>query len=266
MNNTVSINATKYDAGRPMLYGKELLLSRLPIIIVAGAVLAYVLISLFHIRNPGLYYDESLFVNAALGAPDNDDFVSYRLFGIPLMNFPYVGALKSFVYAPIFAVFGVSLLSIRLPAVLLSAGTIVIIYLLLSRLIPRWIAAVTTAFVAVDTSFILMTRLDEGPIVLMLLLKVVAVYALIRSLQTSSWRFFALSLMLLVLGVWDKLNFIWIVAALAPASIVYWRSLWRLWRTHTVPMTITLTVFSGVIGFSIFHLSVRCLAGTASQM
>ncbi len=254
VDSTLNTGATKYDAREYGASARQLFFSMLPIGIVVIAVVAYVLIALFHIRNPGLYYDESLFVNAALGAPDNDDFVSYRIFGVPVMNFPYVGALKSFVYAPIFAIFGVSLLSIRLPAVLLSAGTIIMIYGLLGRFIPRWIAAVTTAFIAIDTAFVLMTRVDEGPIVLMLLLKVAAIYALVRSLQTNSWRFFSFSLVLLALGVWDKLNFIWIVVGLGAASIVYWRALLRLWRTHPAIIFLSGAIFLAVMGFFYYSL------------
>ncbi len=80
----------------------------------------FVFISTFNIQTPGLYYDEALFVNAASGGV-TDLFVYKRFAGIPTMLMPYIGALKSWLYFPIFTLFGIDIVTIRLPAILLGA-------------------------------------------------------------------------------------------------------------------------------------------------
>ena len=72
--------------------------------------------------------DEMDFVGAATGKRPYRGWL-----GIPLMVFPYIGALKAWIYTPIFALFGVSALSIRFPVVLISCGTLALGYTLVRR-------------------------------------------------------------------------------------------------------------------------------------
>ena len=69
--------------------------------------------------------DELDFVNAAQGAPDNT-MIQMRLGSVPLLIMPYLGALKAWISAPVFSLFGVSALTIRLPAIPLAAVTLLI--------------------------------------------------------------------------------------------------------------------------------------------
>ena len=64
---------------------------------------------------PGLQYDEVLFVNAATGEATNGLFVAKRILGIPVMLMGYVGALKAYLYYPVFRLFGVSAATVRWP-------------------------------------------------------------------------------------------------------------------------------------------------------
>ena len=74
------------------------------------------------LSDPGLQYDELLFVNAVLGdSYPYHGFIYSAPLGIPTMLMPYIGALKAWLYTPIFSVFGVTVDSIRLPALLLAA-------------------------------------------------------------------------------------------------------------------------------------------------
>ena len=54
-------------------------------------------------------------LNAALGG-HYPNFVSDRLFGVPTMVMPYTGALKSWLYYPVFQLFGVSVTSVSHPS------------------------------------------------------------------------------------------------------------------------------------------------------
>ena len=90
-----------------------------------GLLLAFTAFATYQIHSLGLYMDEMDFVGAATGK------LPYRSWlGIPLMVFPYIGALKAWIYTPIFALFGVSAVSIRLPVVLISCGTLALAYTL----------------------------------------------------------------------------------------------------------------------------------------
>ena len=74
-----------------------------------------------------LSYDESLFINAAI-SKDPITFIDKHWRGFPIMNMDYIGALKSWLYIPIFKIFGVNLLSIRLPMVFLMYFNFYLIY------------------------------------------------------------------------------------------------------------------------------------------
>jgi len=172
----------------------------------------FVTLATYRIHAPGLYYDEMFVISPAVGTPAYKSW-----FGVPLMISPYVGAEKSWIYPPIFALFGVSAWSIRLPAVLMSCGTLVLGYALVRIILtPRW-ALFFSAACALHPGFIFLTKVDWGPVVFMLFLKALCLVLLFRWLdgvQKSCWSLLGLC----VLGFWDKFNFIWFVIALLIAT------------------------------------------------
>jgi hypothetical protein len=87
-----------------------------PYVVVVAALGFMLWCTLTTLSRPGLHYDESLFVNAALDGPyAGGGFVVARFHGVPTMVMPYSGALKSWLYAPLFAVFDGSAALVRLP-------------------------------------------------------------------------------------------------------------------------------------------------------
>src|SRR5436190_35948 len=84
----------------------------------------------------------------------------------PDMIMTYVGTLKSNLYRPVFTIWEPSAASVRVPAVLLGALTVWLFYLLVKRTLDVRTAIVATALLATDTSFLLTTRWDWGPVVL----------------------------------------------------------------------------------------------------
>jgi 4-amino-4-deoxy-L-arabinose transferase-like glycosyltransferase len=188
-----------------------------------GLILVFAVFGTYKIHSPGLYSDEMLFVAAATGK------VAHRSFhGVPLMIYPVIGALKSWIYIPIFALFGVSAASVRVPVVLISCGTLALWYALVRRkLSSGWAMAFTGACV-VHPGFVLQARVDWGPVVLMLFFKGVCLYLLVKWLETP--RFFSWSLAGAIaacgLGFFDKFNFVWFVVALSGATlVVYWKEI-----------------------------------------
>ena len=187
-------------------------------LIVGLLVAARVVLEVIQISRPGLQNDEVLFVNAAtLGIPHL--FLQYQLLGIPVMVFPYIGALKSWVYAPIFLVFGESPMSIRLPAELITTAGLVLLYPAVRSLVNRPVALLTFALLCFDGSLFWLTRDDVGPSALEFFLKCAGIYCACRLSRTGRLRWLALLVLTLALGVFNKLNFIWVVNAVAVVSI-----------------------------------------------
>ena len=137
-----------------------------------------------NIALPGLNVDEVLGVRPAVGGP-----VARRIFGIPVLTISYIGALKSYIYFPIFALFGGSPETIRLPTIFISLLTLALTFKL-SRLHFRpSYSALLVLLMAADPIFIFMSKVDYGPIVLMMFFKMLALYFFFRFIATSSPRY-----------------------------------------------------------------------------
>ncbi len=189
----------------------------------------YLPIACWRLSLPGLEYDEVLFANAALGHLD-ETFITYELklgtLRLPLMLMNYIGALKAYLYFPVFEIFPVSPVTVRLPAILIGAISLLAAYLVLLRLTSQRIAFWVASLLATDPSFIFHTRIDFGPTVLMMFLKMTSLLAFINFCRTRQSAFLALGSFLIGLGVFDKANFLWYVIGLLLASLVVWRKQW----------------------------------------
>src|SRR6266699_3062251 len=152
----------RINLGKPILHIRR----RLPEVLAIAAACVFILLATYRIELPGLYMDEVDFVNAAQGAHD-DTMIHMRLGSVPLLIMPYLGALKAWLYTPIFRPFGVSALTIRLPAILLAAITLLIFFQLMRAKLGAVWATVALWIMAVDPANLFPSRLDWGPTVLM---------------------------------------------------------------------------------------------------
>jgi 4-amino-4-deoxy-L-arabinose transferase-like glycosyltransferase len=176
------------------------------------------------LSDPGLQYDELLFVNAALGdTHPYHGFIYSEALGIPTMLMAYIGALKAWLYAPIFSIFGVTVDSIRLPALLLAALALVFATVLVARLLGRWPAAMLAVLLATDPVYGAVARADWGPIVLSALLRTAALLCYFAFLRRHSVRYLWLLVVVLSLGLFNKLDYVWFIAAIGIAALVVHR-------------------------------------------
>jgi hypothetical protein len=191
-------------------------------------IVCYILIASYKLRYPGVMYDEALYVNAALGGVDKTTFMTMTFHGFPILLMPYIGALKSYIFFPIFALFKVSPITMRFPDILLSAGALFVLYKLLREQVGKYLSFCIITLTALDASFIMFTRLDNGPVVLDFLLKIIGLCALLRFARDhQKWALYVFWLAMF-LGVFNKLNFIWYVNAFVGAFIlIYGRDLFR---------------------------------------
>lgn len=188
-------------------------------LLVCGLVAARTVLSIHDLALPGLQQDETVFVNAAtLRLPGLD--ISSSVHGVPLMLVPYVGALKAWIYDPLFAVFGTSASVIRVPVVLLVGVGLLLLYAALKELINRPVALLTVALLCFDNSLFWLTRDDVGPSALEFALKCAALFCAARFARSPRRWWVALLLASLAIGVFNKLNFIWVVNAALVVSLL----------------------------------------------
>jgi hypothetical protein len=205
---------------------------RLPESIRRSAALAYalffVVIGCAFIPQAGIQEDEALFGAAIYDQSGVES--SVVLFGhrIPLMEMSYLGSLKSWIYAPIFRRWKPSAASIRFPALVFGGITIWLFWLLLQRIGGYRAATVGSVLLASDTSFLITTCFDWGPVVLQHLLLVCGVLCLVCFHQRGQRDFLAAGFLFFGLGVWDKALFAWILSGTAVATLVVFpKELWR---------------------------------------
>ena len=152
--------------------------------------------------------DEVDFVNAAQGAADNT-MIHMRLGSVPLFIMPYLGALKAWIYAPVFRLFGVSALTIRLPAILLAAVTLLIFYQLMRPRVGILWATMALWIMAVDPANLFPSRLDWGPTVLMHLFQaaILAIWLSYRD-RPEPWMSVRIKRFWFVLRTWNFLRLV----------------------------------------------------------
>jgi len=179
----------------------------------------FVLIGVYNINSPGLYYDEALFVNAATGG-ETDLFVFKRLADLPVMLMPYIGALKAWLYYPIFKIFEIDYLSLRLPAILFGALAIGLMWKYVHHQFGSLTASIFLIMAVVEPSTIFHSRLDWGPTALMMVFRGGLLLSLAYWFHSGNIKYLLLALTCAVLGTFDKLNFIWIASSAFAAGVL----------------------------------------------
>jgi hypothetical protein len=217
--------------------------------------LGYFLVSSARLmRLPALHHDEILFTDVARGITSGR--LTEKVLGVPVMVFPYIGCLKSLIYAPIFALRHVSIATVRVPAILLSGLALLVGFATLRRFLRASTAILAFGLMATDPVFIFAATLDFGPIVLMVLFKLVMIAAIARFLARPSTGRLALVATAMLLGVYDKLNFLWFVLAAAAAMLlVYHRRWWRWFVAHRSAWVIVAAFGAALAGFSWYAIS-----------
>ncbi|MFN7994908.1 MAG: hypothetical protein U0Q18_14980 [Bryobacteraceae bacterium] len=165
------------------------------------------------VARAGIQTDEAMFAGPLFRSWQ---FYSIRISGreIPMMVMSYVGCLKTWLYAPFLGRISPSAAAIRLPAVILGALTVLIFGSLLKRLHSGRAAGIGALLLATDTSFVLATTYDWGPVALQHLLFVTVIYLGVVWFQSNRPLFLAEAAFCCGLGLWDKAVFASVLAGL----------------------------------------------------
>ena len=172
------------------------------------------------------------------------------------MVMSYVGALKTWIYAPIFHFAGVNIWTVRLPMVLAGALTVFFFFKLTQRSAGPMAAVLAAFLLATDPSFLLTNTFDWGPVALQLLLLVTGCYFLVRFAQktNNSMLETGLGFFLPGLGLWNKAILVWALFGLAVAGVAVFRSeIRRLATRRTVSIAIV-AFFLGALPLVLFNI------------
>jgi 4-amino-4-deoxy-L-arabinose transferase-like glycosyltransferase len=182
--------------------------------------LSFIILSFIHIDRPGIQYDEILFGNAALGGID-DSFIKLKLGNFPIMLMPYIGALKAYIYYPIFKIFSVSVYTIRIPVIIIGVLTLLFTYKYVYSIFNIRTALITILFLACDPSFVIQNKLDWGPVSLSLFLKSISLFFFITGVNRRRKKYFVFFVLFLGLGLFNKLDFIWFINAMLFSILIF---------------------------------------------
>jgi hypothetical protein len=182
-----------------------------------------------HLEVPGLYYDEVIQAEPAVQFLADDGRPSQipgartiRLFGgwFPVMIQPYMGALKSQALMPTFAAFGATAVSLRLTTLVWSLAGLLLAMLWTREVLGTRVALVAAALLAVDPSFLWISRHDWGSIALGFLFRCGGLYLVTTGwTRRTAWRLFAGGLCF-GLGVYNKIDFAVFVAGAGLALVI----------------------------------------------
>ncbi|MGH9629001.1 MAG: glycosyltransferase family 39 protein, partial [Bryobacteraceae bacterium] len=216
--------------------------------------LLFLLTGMLWISRPGLQNDEALFASGMYGPFLRDYYISIFQVHVPTMVMTYVGALKGWIYQPVFALWDPSAASIRFPVLLIGAATVSLFYVFLRRVASERAALAGCALLATDSIFLFTTRLDWGPVALQHLLLVGGCAALVLFQQRKSLAALGVGFFIFGLGMWDKALFSWMLIGLACAGIATFpRVLLRALTVRHVAIA-TLAFLLGSLPLLIFNL------------
>jgi 4-amino-4-deoxy-L-arabinose transferase-like glycosyltransferase len=189
------------------------------------ALTLYAALGTYQLHLPGLYYDEALdavpAMQIVLGKPIDAGAV-VRLAGRewPLMVMPYVGCTTTYLLVPVFALLGVSVISLRLANLLIGAIALLLAWGFAREFLDERVAAVSTLLLAVNPSFIFWTRIGASVSLPMLPLAIASLWCLYRWYAQRIPAYLVVASFCLGLGLNTKVLFLWFWAALVLAWLV----------------------------------------------
>jgi len=178
---------------------------------------------------PGLYYDEAIQAVPAMEFLDNNrqpwDFPGNKSIEIlkrpfPYMTQDYMGALKSQVLIPVFALFGPSNASLRTATLIIALIGLLVAMVWAYKNFGLPTALISGLFIVFDPSFLFISRHDWGSFALGFLCRCCSLLFITNGWKKQSrWQFFAAGCFL-GLGMYNKMDFSIFIIAAAMALVI----------------------------------------------
>ena len=185
----------------------------------AIAVIFLFLAGLAFLPHLGVENDEALF-GIAIFKPLTCYALQIGHVQVPLMIMSYLGTLKAWIYRPIFNVFGVGVLALRVPALLAGTASVWLFFLLLRRVAGERAALIGSSLLAVDSEYLLTVCFDWGPVALQHLLLIGGMLLLTEFYQRRGSLALAGGFFLFGLALWDKALAVWMLSGIGVAAMV----------------------------------------------
>ena len=210
----------------------------LAVLLAAWAALAAlsVVLALPNREAPGLNYDEAALAGLARDLVTGQvrtqhipTVVTIPLAGrrLPWVMAGYYGALKSWMFAPAFAVFGTSAAVLRMTSLGWALLGLLLFMLFARRLLGTGPAVVAGALLALDPSFFFIVVHDWGPVVPGFVCRFAGLLFAARAWQRNSVRSALAAGLAFGLGFWAKIDFAVLLAGCALAAALAWPGEWR---------------------------------------
>ena len=208
---------------------------------------------------PGIQTDEALF--AGIYYQPYESLDGFRAFHhqVPTMLMSYLGALKTWLFYPLFKVFAPSVWSLRLPMVLLGGLSVWLFTIFLARLHGDTAAWFGGLLLATDPMFIETNTFDWGPVAIQHFLFMAAGVLFLRQ-TTRAW---CLAFFLMGLALWNKALAAWTLTGLLLPLLVLFPGM--LWRTITWKKAALAVVFFAIGASPFLRYNVRKPAATVQE-
>jgi 4-amino-4-deoxy-L-arabinose transferase-like glycosyltransferase len=204
-------------------------LSRFAWVYLLGAILfIYMSLSYYQLNLPGLHYDEAFEAVPALQLLRGQPVAAFRNSGLminnqifPFMTQDYIGAINTYIALPFIAVFGSTPIALRMMSILVGAITLGLTYLLAAQLSGSRGAGLAAALLlSVDPTFIFWNRQGIFVTAVTAPIGLAATLCWLHRLQGGSRRWTAAGAFFFGLGLYAKLLFLWLIAALLGAILL----------------------------------------------
>jgi 4-amino-4-deoxy-L-arabinose transferase-like glycosyltransferase len=185
-------------------------------------------LSFYQIDLPGLHYDEAFEAVPALQLWRGQPVATFRHSGLtlngrtfPLMTQDYIGAINTYAALPFIAILGPTPVAPRSMSMLVGAITLALTYLLTYQLSGSRRAGLSAALLlAVDPTFIFWNRQGIFVTAITATIGLAATWCWLRRWQGGSALWTVAGAFLFGLGIYTKLLFLWLIAALVGAIIL----------------------------------------------
>lgn len=208
--------------------------------ITVVALILYLALSFYQLDLPGLSYDEALdavpAMQTLLGLP-LDIVGAFTLAGRewPLMVMSYVGPTTSYLAMPGFALFGITVPTLRITNILIGLTALLLAWGFLREYLDPRVAALSVLLLAVNPTFVFWSRIGAIVSLPMLPLAMMVLWSLWRWYQRSQSGYLLIAAFCFGVGVTTKLLFVWLGGGLALAWLALSSFLqpgrgWAAWR------------------------------------
>ncbi|MFL7807209.1 MAG: glycosyltransferase family 39 protein [Anaerolineae bacterium] len=236
--------------------------------VLALALTAFLLLTTHQIALPGLHTDEALEVIPAVQLLRGEEVECYKdvcidLFGLrlPVMIYEYIATVNTYMAIPFFALFGISVPTLRAMPIAQSAVAMIFLYLLARELYNRRVAALSVLLLAVSPSYVFWSRQGVFVTSVTIPIALIGVWASVRWWRSQRSGYLYLAAFTFGLGISAKFLFGWLLAGAVAAFLLLNldRIVASLWRRSWSPLGIRLSWRQVVFGSLLFVIGLAPL-------